>query len=268
MIEVETAMELLDPQVRSARGVTIAGEITGRQPSEPASVLASTWRDFIYAEVWSRPGLDRRARYLISMASAASTNGPTAALDSYVHGALVGGYLSQPELREAALHLAVYAGWSRGEALDASIDRVTEELGQSPVGFPAIRAAPWDPAERIQQGIDAFNSVMGFPGPPPITPYFEAGIDNFVFGEMWKRAGLDQRSRRLITLVGVSESCATTPIKTHFHAALASGDCQPDELQEFVLQYAIHAGWPKASVIQGAVIEMIRKYSAGLPWDG
>ena len=31
---------------------------------------------------------------------------------------------------------------------------------------------------------------------------------------------------------------------------------------------AIHAGWPKASVVQGAVIEMSRKVAAGLPFDG
>jgi 4-carboxymuconolactone decarboxylase len=49
---------------------------------------------------------------------------------------------------------------------------------------------------------------------------------------------------------------------------MASGNCQPAEMQEFVLQYAIHAGWPKASVVQGAVIEMSRKVAAGLPFDG
>ena len=35
-------------------------------------------------------------------------------------------------------------------------------------------------------------------------------INNFVFGEMWGREGLDQRSRRWLTLVGVAESCAPT----------------------------------------------------------
>jgi 4-carboxymuconolactone decarboxylase len=100
-----------------------------------------------------------------------------------------------------------------------------------------------------------------------MTPYFEAGIDNFVFGEMWKRGALDQRSRRWITLVGVSESCAATPIKTHFYAAISSGNCTEEELQEFVLQYAVHAGWPKASVIQGAVLAIIKNHREGLPWD-
>lgn len=260
-------MELLDPAERTARGLALQREATGSLAARDATLLQRSWRDFIYAEVWSRPALDPRSRYLVAMASAAATNGPSAALDGYVRGALVNGEVTLAELREAALHLAVYAGWSRGEELDEAISRIAAELSLPPADSPAIRAEPWDADERIQQGIDAFDAVMGFPGPPPVTPYFKAGIDSFVFGEMWKRPGLDQRARRWITLVGVSESCAATPIRTHFYAALASGNCTADELQEFVLQYAIHAGWPKASVIQGAVLQMIKNFSAGLSWD-
>lgn len=260
-------MELLDPKDRTARGQIVGEAIIGRQLPIPETPIEASWRDYLFAEIWSRPGLDRKSRYLIAIASAAATNGPVDILDDYIRGALAGGELNQIELREAALHLAVYTGWSRGIELDRAVTRVAEELQLPPSPFAPIRIEPWNPEERIQQGIDEFDAVMGFPGPPPVTPYFEAGIDNFVFGEMWKRAGLDQRSRRWVTLVGVSESCATTPIKTHFYAAMSSGNCGPDELQEFVLQYAVHAGWPKASVIQGAVMAMIKNYKAGLAWD-
>ncbi len=259
-------MALLDPDERIARGQRLQHQLTSAlQPGD--TLVEQSWSDFIYAEIWSRPQLDLRARFLISIASAAATNGPSAALDNYVRGALQSGELSLAELREAALHLAVYAGWSRGVEIDASISRIAAQLELAPAVMSRLRESAWDPAERIQQGIDEFDAVMGFPGPPPTTPYFEAGIDSFVFGEMWKRPGLDQRSRRWITLVGVSESCAPTPIRTHFYAALASGNCAADELQEFVLQYAVHAGWPKASVIQAAVGDMIRNFTAGVPWN-
>ena len=113
-----------------------------------------------------------------------------------------------------------------------------------------------------------FEAVMTFKGGPSISPYLEA-INNFVFGEMWCRyGGLDQRARRWLTLVGVCESGADVPIRSHVHAAMASGNCAPDEMQEFVLQYGVHAGWPKASVIQGVVWEMSKKVAAGLPWNG
>lgn len=259
---------LLDPAERSARGRAVTARTIQRDAAEPATPMEASWRDFVFAEIWGRPGLDLRSRYLISLASAASGNGPVDLIDDYVRGALASGELAQAELREAALHLAVYAGWSRGVELDRAISRVVGDRGESASAFAPIRAESWDPQVRIAEGIDEFDKVMGFPGPPPVTPYFEAGIDSFVFGEMWKRAALDQRSRRWVTLVGVSESCAATPIRTHFYAALSSGNCTPDELQEFVLQYAVHAGWPKASVIQGAVMAMIRNHQQGLPWDG
>ncbi|GAA0302574.1 carboxymuconolactone decarboxylase family protein [Sphingomonas oligophenolica] len=260
-------MTLLDPADRAARGVETAMAVTGRTLQPPATPFEESWRDFIFAEIWARPGLDRRARFLIALSGAAATHGPPAQLEAYVRGALASGALTLAELREAALHLAVYGGWGRGGLLDATVTQVAAELGLPPAEAAPIRAAPWDPAVRSEEGAQEFATVMTFPGGPPATPYLEA-IRNFVFGEMWCRPALDQRARRWITLVGVCESAAETPIRSHIHAAMASGNCAPDEMQEFVLQYGVHAGWPKASVIQGVVFEMIRKVAAGLPWNG
>lgn len=261
-------MTLLDPGRRTATGLAVQAEVTGATAPAPTTLLEESWRDYIFAEIWSRVGLDRRSRYLISIASAANSSGPTQALDDYVRGALVNKELTLAELREAALHLAVYSGWSRGAALDQAITRVQGELGLEPVTLAPIRADAWDPKVRLEQGAQSFHNVMTFPGPPPVAPYFEAGILNFVFGEMWDRPGLDQRSRRWITVVGVCDSGAETPIRSHIHAAMASGNCTAAEMQEFVLQYAVHGGWPKASFVQGVVFEMIKKVDAGLPYDG
>jgi 4-carboxymuconolactone decarboxylase len=261
-------MSLLDPAQRAQRGAAIQAQATGAPAREPQTPHEESWRDFVFAEVWNRPGLDRRARYLIAMAGAALTGAHGATLDGYVRGALSSGELTLGELREAALHLSVYGGWSRGAALDEAITRGARQLGLPPAECNPLRLHPWDPDTRTRQGQTEFVAVMTFPGGPSATPYLEA-INNFVFGEMWGRYdGLDQRSRRWITLVGVCESAAEIPIKSHVHAAMASGNCQPGELQEFVLQYGIHAGWPKASVVQGVVIEMIKKVDAGLAWNG
>ncbi len=69
-------------------------------------------------------------------------------------------------------------------------------------------------------------------------------------------------------MVGVCESAAETPIKSHIHAAIASGNCSVPELHEFVLQYAVHAGWPRASMIHGVVLAMAMKVAQGLPCEG
>ena len=261
-------MTLLDPGERTARGSATQAEVTGQPAPAPTTLLEESWRDYIFAEVWTRPGLDRRSRRLIAMACAAGSPGPTDALDGYVRGALVDGTLTLAELREAALHLAVYSGWSRGGALDQAISRVAGELGLPPAKLPPIRGEAWDAKERLAEGDRNFTKVMTFGGPPPITAYFEAGILNFVFGEMWARPGLDERSRRWITLVGVCDGGADTPIRSHIHAAMASGNCKVEELHEFVLQYAVHSGWPRASFVQGAVFAMAKKVAEGLPYDG
>lgn len=259
-------MSLLDPAERMARGLHNQAELLDRTPAEPTTPYQASIRDYVFAEVWARPGLDRRSRYLIAMASAACSSGPTDLLDGYARGALKLGELTLAELREAALHLAVYAGWTRGGALDAAITRAAEALGLEPVAFPPIRGEPWDADVRRAEGHANFNTVMTFPSADMRTAYLDGGIANFVFGEMWMRPGLDQRARRWITLVGVADSSSNIPIRSHTHAAMASGNATREEMHEFVLQYAVHGSWPKASVMQSMVFEMAEKVEKGLPW--
>jgi len=260
-------MTLLNPEDRTARGLATEAEVTGRAARQPATLLEESWRDFVFAEVWSRPGLPRRARFLVAIATAVTCNLSDDQLDDFIRGALTGEHISLAELREGALHLAVYTGWGNGSRLDRAITRVADELGLPAPDMAPIRAEAWDPAVRTQQGHDEFEKVMTFPPGPPNTPYLE-GINNFVFGEMWCRRGLDEAARRWITLVGVCESAAEIPIRSHIHAAMASGNCKPEEMLEFVLQYGTHAGWPKASRMQMVILEMIEKVKKGLPWHG
>ena len=258
-------MTLLDPAERAERGAALQAEVNSQPVSAPATPVEASLRDFVYAEVWSRPGLDRRSRYLISIAGAVMSAAGEAIIDGYVRGALTSGDLSLAELREGALHLSVYGGWPRGLEWDAAVTRVQQELALPPAEFPPIRAEAWDAEERGAKGQQEFTKTMTFPGGPSSNPFQEA-INNFVFGEMWCREGLDERARRWITLVGVANSAAEIPIKSHFHAGMASGNCTREEMLEFSLQYGVHAGWPRASLVNGIIMEMAKKVEAGLPW--
>jgi 4-carboxymuconolactone decarboxylase len=260
-------VSLVDPSERARVGKLQQEQLLDAPAPEPRTLFESSWRDYVFAEVWTRPGLDRRSRYLISISSAVCEGSRPEVVDGYVRGALKLGEITLAELREAALQLAVYGGWSRGEAFDSAVTRVAGSLGLPPADYPPLRAQPWDRERRISEGSAHFKSIMVFPAPPPITPYFGAGIINFVFGEMWARPGLDQRARRWVTLVGVADSSASTPIRTHTYAAMASGNASASEMQEFVLQYAIHGSWPKASVMQAAVLEMADRVTKGLPYE-
>lgn len=79
-------MALLDPSARFAAGARIAQDVTGKPIPEPACVLQASWHDFVFGEVRSRPGLDRRSRFFIAMSGAAITGGDTVDLEGYVRG--------------------------------------------------------------------------------------------------------------------------------------------------------------------------------------
>ncbi len=99
--------------------------------------------------------------------------------------------------------------------------------------------------ERGQRGRDTFREILGFPAQPPATPLTQAAQD-FIFSEVWSRPGLDRRSRRWITLACVTAAGAPTAMRTYAKAALDSGEITMAELREFVLQFAVFQGFPKA----------------------
>jgi len=88
--------------------------------------------------------------------------------------------------------------------------------------------------------------------PTTETPFGRASRD-FLFGQVWSRAGLSRRDRRWVTLTCVAAADAPQPIDDHVYAALASGDIDLDAMLEFVLHFAVYCGWPKASHLEGAI---------------
>jgi 4-carboxymuconolactone decarboxylase len=90
--------------------------------------------DFVFAEVWTRPGLSRRDRRWITL-TCIGTIGPGRHMDAHVYAALKSGDITIHELREFVLHLAVYSGFPNGSCFNAVIDeqwaRVQRENEQS-----------------------------------------------------------------------------------------------------------------------------------------
>ena len=103
---------------------------------------------------------------------------------------------------------------------------------------------------RSELGRETYASVLGFDAPAdPSTPFAEAA-QNFVFAEVWSRPGLDRRSRRWITLACVAAAGAPTALRVYAKAALDSGDISMAELREFVLQFGVFQGFPKAAEVE------------------
>ena len=85
--------DLLDPKERSARGTALQEKIYGQCPPDPQTPWEESVRDFVYAEVWNRPGLDMRARFLIAIAGAALCRFPEGTIQGVIQGALRTGEL-------------------------------------------------------------------------------------------------------------------------------------------------------------------------------
>jgi 4-carboxymuconolactone decarboxylase len=68
------------------------------------------WADeFVFGEVWGRPGLDFESRMLVAITSLA-TQGNAPLLRNYLHGALQHG-VSARKIHEALVELVVYVGF-------------------------------------------------------------------------------------------------------------------------------------------------------------
>jgi 4-carboxymuconolactone decarboxylase len=99
-----------------------------------------------------------------------------------------------------------------------------------------------------------YREVMTVEPRPAETP-FQAATRQFVFGEVWPRPGLSRRDRRWVTLTCVAAADSPEPIDAHVYAALNSGDIELPEMLEFVLQFAVYCGWPKASHVEGVIAQ-------------
>lgn len=247
---------------RRARGARAFEDVmTFAPPADGAPAIANGLIDFVFAEIWTRPGLTRRDRRFVTLAcvAAADADGP---LEDHVYAALNSGDLTITEMRETVLHFAVYAGWPKASRFNGVVDeqwaRICAARGeQVPPPEPLLPlTTASDPEARLLGGEASFREIncLAF-APPRDNPYSGAGILNFVFGEMWLRPGLGMKERRLITVACVAFQDAPTPIMSHVYAALKSGDVSPGEMDEVALHFAAYYGWPKGSYLNQVIAE-------------
>ncbi len=254
-------MTALDTE-RSERGRrAFADVMTFAAPEDATPATEHGLIDFVFGEVWTRPGLSRRDRRFITLPCVAAADAEQPLRD-HVYAALNSGDISIIEMREAVLHFAVYSGWPKASRFNMIVDelwdRIHRERGRSvPPLEPLLPlVTPSDPEERLRTGEECFKDVNCMPVVPVRdNPYSGAGILNFVFGEMWLRPGLGMKERRLITLACVAFQDAPYPIMSHVYAALKSRDVSFDEMDELVLHFGAYYGWAKASHLNQVVTE-------------
>jgi 4-carboxymuconolactone decarboxylase len=81
---------------------------------------------YCFGDTWSRPGLDRKTRSLITLAALTAMVRPNQ-LRNHVRGALANG-ATREEIREVLLHTVVYAGVPAGVEAFTAAGEVLKEL--------------------------------------------------------------------------------------------------------------------------------------------
>jgi 4-carboxymuconolactone decarboxylase len=125
MSDLEAGME-----VRRA----VLGDAHVDRASANTTEFTAPFQEFItryaWGGVWTRPGLDRRSRSMITLAALTSL-GRENEIELHVRAALRNG-LTPEEIGEVLIHTAVYAGVPAANAAFAIAQRVIDEAGPRP----------------------------------------------------------------------------------------------------------------------------------------
>ncbi|WP_307874132.1 MULTISPECIES: carboxymuconolactone decarboxylase family protein, partial [unclassified Frankia] len=132
---------------------------TGDSPFEAAS------REFLFGQIWNRPGLSIRDRRLVALACVAAADA-TKPIDDHVYAALRSRDLTVEQLNEVTLHFAVYCGWPKASQLETTVrtqwHRLHAERGEQAPPWP-VRSVddlgPESPEQRVREGQQEFADV-------------------------------------------------------------------------------------------------------------
>ncbi len=122
-------------------------------------------------------------------------------------------------------------------------------------------------AEDRKKGREWFEKVMGFPAPPLEGDVFLDVTLEHLFANVWSRAALGVRERRIATLVVLMCLGHEATLKLHLGAALKTGQLTDAEADELMIHVAHYAGWPVAAVTS-QVLRAIRAERAGAKAGG
>src|SRR5258706_13228271 len=88
-----------------------------------------------------------------------------------------------------------------------------------------------------------------------VAPALEKYKQNTLFGDLWKRPGLNPRDRSIVTLSALITRNQTAEMAQYLNLALDSG-VKPSEVSEIITHLAFYAGWGNAIAAVAEVKEV------------
>jgi 4-carboxymuconolactone decarboxylase len=116
------------------RGLAVRSAVLGKahveRSRQRATKLTEDWQNFItqfaWGEIWTRPGLDRRTRSMLTIALLTAL-GQEEELKLHLRATANTG-VSRDEVKEVLMHTAVYAGVPKANSAFAHARAVFEEM--------------------------------------------------------------------------------------------------------------------------------------------
>jgi 3-oxoadipate enol-lactonase/4-carboxymuconolactone decarboxylase len=112
---------------------------------------------------------------------------------------------------------------------------------------------PETAADPLKAGMEIRRGVLGdahvdatIAGTTELTREFQELITRYAWGTVWRRPGLERRTRRLLVLIMALALGRWEEFRLHVRTGLAS-ELEPCDLKEALLQAAIYAGVPAAN---------------------
>jgi 4-carboxymuconolactone decarboxylase len=125
----------VNDEERHAQGMSVRREVLGDAHVDRAVAnttdLTEAFQDFItrfaWGDVWSRPGLDRRTRSIVTLTALTALRAENE-IAMHVRAAITNG-LTPQEIAEVLLHTGVYAGVPAANSAFAIAQRTLAEMG-------------------------------------------------------------------------------------------------------------------------------------------
>ena len=91
----------------------------------------------------------------------------------------------------------------------------------------------------------------------PLTAEFQDLITRYVWGEIWTRPGLDERTRRVLVIGTMVALGRWEEFALHVRAAVVEGGFSADDVKEVILQQAVYCGVPAANHALGVAAKVL-----------
>ncbi len=121
-----------------ARSVAMWREVMQADPPAVSDPYTELTTDHLMGRIWTRPGLARRDRRLVTLTIAAVT-GQSGPLRNHLRASLESRDFSIEELHEWIIHLAHYGGWPAGTTAYAALGELSAEPRSSGGGTTSTR---------------------------------------------------------------------------------------------------------------------------------